>query len=328
MTIVKNWLRYGPLHRHARSFFPEEILCDSGVARDRFREALAVARDAYPGMQRDAVVIRDFVHPAWGKNIREVERYFLTDFDMAFLKHPRINGTMVFTDRNAHAAERRLLETWRPPDILRKYIGTGLAAPFLEGKLTIANALNSVHHLFHLARFERFRGKPVEEIRSVVEFGGGYGNMARLFRNLGNLEKYVIIDLPLFCCIQYVFLATVGGPRTVRIVRDPGTSYTDGTILLLPITSLKKNPPEGELFLSTWALSECPITAYDHIRGMGWFGAEELLISHHENWKPWEADQILSDLRTTFGRVAVEPLVFLPGNRYIHAGNRIGQRVP
>lgn len=326
--MVRNWIRYGPLHRDARSFFPETALCDSGVAGERFRKALAVARDAYRGMQRDAADIRDFVHPAWEENIREVERYFLTDFDMAFLNHPRINGTMVFTDRNAHTEERLLIETWRSPDFLRKVIGNGLNAPFLEGKLTIANALNSVHHLYHLARFERFRGEPVEKIRSVVEFGGGYGNMARLFRNFGNLAQYVIIDLPLFCCIQFVFLATVEGPGTVRLFRDPGASYADGTILLLPITSLKKAHFEGELFLSTWALSECPITAYDYIRGMGWFGAEELLVSHHDNWKPWDSEQLLSDLRATFERVVVEPLTFLPGNQYIHAGKRIGQRVP
>ena len=320
---MKNWLRYKRLHRRARSLFPETSLCDAGVAGERFREALAVAREAYPGLQRNAGAIRDFVHPAWEDNIREVERYFLTDFDMAFLSHPRINGTMVFTDRNAHAAEWPLVEAWRSPDILRKYVGNGLNAPFLEGKLTVANALNSLHHLYHLAHFERFRGKPVEGIRTVVEFGGGYGNMARMFRNFGNLARYVIIDLPLFCCIQYVFLSTTEPPGTVRLMGNPGVPIEEGKIHLLPITSLRDIQPEGELFLSTWALSECPSAAYTYVREKEWFGAQELLVGFNDAWKPWDTEQLLADLRDMFERVALEPLPFLPGNVYLQAGNRI-----
>ena len=33
----------------------------------------------------------DFVDPAWNKNIRAVEDYFLKDFDLSFLDNPVIN---------------------------------------------------------------------------------------------------------------------------------------------------------------------------------------------------------------------------------------------
>ena len=272
---------------------------------------------------RAAAALGEFVHPTWMENIRELEDHFLSDFDMGFVNHPRINGTMVFTDRDAHGAEWPFVEAWRSPDILGRYAGTGLNAPFLEGKLKVANVMNSVHQLHHLGRFERFRGKPVEEIRTVVEFGGGYGNMARLFRNFGNLSRYVIIDLPLFSCIQYVYLATVGGPGAVRLVGDTAASPAEGTIELAPITRLPDVRPNGALFLSTWALSECPAPAYDYVRAKGWFGAEELLLSFHEGWKPWDTDRLHAELRNTFGNVAVEPLPFLPGNQYLFAGKRI-----
>lgn len=313
------WLNNVRLRRWARDLLRESALRRSVDAGERFREALAFARKAYLRMRGEHDPIREFVHPAWEDNIRAFESYFLDGFDTRFLNHPTISGTMVMTDRNVSAAEWEFVKDMRPAGTLRSYLGGGLNADFLMGKQMVATAMNSVNHLYHLGRFERFRGRPIEEIRTVVEFGGGYGNMARLFRNFGNLSRYVIIDLPLFCCLQFVYLSATEGAGAVHLVDSADARIREDGVTLLPLTYLKKAEPAGELFLSTWALSECPATACSHILGENWYGADELLIGFNDRWKPWETDEFVGSLGKTFRRVVTEPLPFLPGNHYIQA---------
>jgi hypothetical protein len=241
---------------------------------------------------------------------------------MSFMAHPRVDGTMVFTNIVAHEAEWPFVEAWRSPDTVRRYLGIGMNDHFLAGKLGTATLINSAHQLYHLARFERFRGERIEQVRSVVEFGGGYGNLARLCRNFEGLSRYTIVDLPLFSCIQYVFLSTVLGPECVRLVTEAGTAAAEGSVDLVPINLLPDLRRDGELFVSTWALSESPPAAYDLVRERDWFGAREILLAFHEEWKPWNTEVMIEGLRKRLGRVETVPIPFLPGSHYLQATGR------
>jgi hypothetical protein len=310
------------IRRRAREIFRPPLPCDPRLAENRFREALETARASYRRIVQAAPPPPGFVHSQWEENIREVESYFLDRFDMSFMAHPRVDGTMVFTNGSVHEAEWPFVEAWRPPDTVRRYLGNGLNDHFLAGKLGTATLINSAHQLYHLARFERFRGERVERVGSVVEFGGGYGNLARLFRNFEGLSRYTIIDLPLFSCIQYVFLSTVLGPECVRFVTEAGTAASEGTVDLVPINLLPDLRRDGELFVSTWALSESPPAAYDLVRNRDWFGAREILLAFHENWKPWNTEVMIEGLRERLGRVETVPIPFLPGSHYLQATGR------
>jgi len=311
------------IRRRAREVFRPPLPCDPRLAENRFREALDTARASYRRIVRAAPPPPGFVHPQWEENIREVENYFLERFDMSFMAHPRVDGTMVFTNAAAHEIEWPFVEVWRSPATVRKYLGNGLNDHFLAGKLGTATLINSAHQLYHLARFERFRGERIEQVRSVVEFGGGYGNLARLFRSFDGRSRYTIVDLPLFSCIQYVFLSTVLGPEGVRLVTEAGTAAVEESVDLVPINLLPDLRRDGELFVSTWALSESPPAAYELVRARDWFGAREILLAFHEEWKPWNAEEMTRGLRERFRRVETVPLDFLPGSQYLHAAGRI-----
>jgi hypothetical protein len=306
----------------AREVFRPPLPCDPRLAENRFREALDTARASYRRIVRSAPSPPGFVHSQWEENIREVESYFLDRFDMSFMAHPRVDGTMVFTNGAAHEAEWPVVEAWRSPDTVRRYLGIGMNDHFLAGKLGTATLINSAHQLYHLARFERFRGERIEQVRSVVEFGGGYGNLARLCRNFEGLSRYTIVDLPLFSCIQYVFLSTVLGPECVRLVTEAGTAAAEGSVDLVPINLLPDLRRDGELFVSTWALSESPPAAYDLVRERDWFGAREILLAFHEEWKPWNTEVMIEGLRKRLGRVETVPIPFLPGSHYLQATGR------
>jgi hypothetical protein len=61
---------------------------------------------------------------------------------------------------------------------------------------TDQDAANLLHQAFHLLMFERLLGLPLSWYRTIQEFGGGYGAMARVTRRLGFPGRYAIFDLP------------------------------------------------------------------------------------------------------------------------------------
>jgi len=322
MSFLRSWVGKAILSRRAKKFFPDSPPPEREAARARFRDALQTARAAYERMRDDATHA-DFVHPDWARNIRDVETYFLEDFDLSFLDNPVINGTMVFTNRQAHAAQWARLERWRNAEAIRKYIGGGASAHLSGTRRKLSTAINSVHHLYHLSRYEQTTGRAIEKARRVVEFGGGYGNLARIFLNFGHIARYAILDLPLFSCIQYVYLCTAFGPNRVRLENGTREGAGEETVSLVPLPFLDRSVVEGDLFVSTWALSESTRQAYSYVKSRRWFGAESMLLAFNEKWKPWDDAELREELEGLGHELVVEPVAFLPGNHYVFSLKRI-----
>ena len=109
-----------------------------------------------------------------------------------------------------------------------------------------------IQHAYHLAKFEEMTGQRIDNLDFVLEFGGGYGSMCRLFHNLGFRGKYVIFDLPLLSALQKYYLAQHG--ITV------GDLTTRGTVScvseLEDLRSVLDGGAAPSLFLATWSISE------------------------------------------------------------------------
>lgn len=66
---------------------------------------------------------------------------------------------------------------------------------------------NLIHQAYHLQQWERTTGQRIENLKSIVEFGGGYGAMCLLCHELGFRGRYVIYDLPEFSLLQQYYLS-------------------------------------------------------------------------------------------------------------------------
>ncbi len=60
------------------------------------------------------------------------------------------------------------------------------------------SSANLIHHNYHVARILNHFGIQINDLNQVLEFGGGYGSMARVFYKLGFTGKYAIYDFPAF----------------------------------------------------------------------------------------------------------------------------------
>jgi hypothetical protein len=298
-------------------FLSDQYLCEPSIAAGRFSLALREARDFYE-KHKQREISPELIHESWLHNIKALEAYFARQMNVDFMSNEVINGTMVFTNREAHRLELKNISSAFDKQIAAGLISKGLNAAFLSGKSRRSTLINSTHHLHHLMRFEQCTGRKIGGIGSVVEFGGGYGNMARIVQNFGACCRYSIIDLLLFSCIQYVFLGTVAGNDHVAF--DDGNLKDDAKFLLHPLFRADAQTDlRGELFISTWALSESTPAAYEWVVAHDWFGSNSLLLAYNEHWKPWSENSLEVSLTESGWRVVQEAIPFLPGSFYLFA---------
>jgi hypothetical protein len=181
---------------------------------------------------------------------------------------------------------------------------------------------NTVHHLMHLARFEEQTRVPLAGLSRIVEWGGGYGNLARLVsiwrlvRGADEPLTYTIIDTPLLIALQWLYLSSVLGEERVYIVRGVEDGPRDGAFNLVPAGLAEGLGPRlrADLFISTWALSESSRAAQDWVAGH-WFGADHLLLAFQESSQALPEAARVGDLARAAGAEVV-PLPHPPGNFY------------
>jgi len=138
---------------------------------------------------------------------------------------------------------------------------------------------NSIHHLYHITNFLNYKNSVARSLfNSVVEWGGGYGNMARIIRGINYQCDYTIIDLPHYCALQYIYLSCFFGPSSVNLV-SKNNPKLEGKINIIPINMLDNIDITCDLFISTWALTESSTYSQAFVLDKNIFGAKNLLCA-------------------------------------------------
>ena len=249
---------------------------------------------------------------AWSGSIRNA---FQDKVPLAFLWQPVIAKTMVFGGLRDIEATRRRIEF-----VLSVY-GEEIARRLLREdyiglpKITNAHYLtsaNRAHHAYHLASYQNATKKSLFDSRCVVEWGGGYGDMARIVRRLNGQTTYIIIDLPELCALQYIYLSSVESEESVNLV-VPGSEILSGRINIVSVVSvlLEKIQISGEAFISTWALTESSEESQLWVFNRNFFNADRILMAYST-----DANNRLKDVLLEVGCMQ-RPITLLKGrNEY------------
>ena len=218
---------------------------------------------------------------AWAATIR---RSFASGVPLGFLWHPTLRATMVF------AARHGIRETAHRIGVVRETFGEDDARRLLRedyiGLPTITSvryrtSANRAHHASHLAWYRRGTGRPLWECRSVIEWGGGFGSMARLLTTMNPDLAYAIIDLPEVLALQFVYLTAVVGEGVV-VIADPARPQLEpGKIVLISSQDGEEAAERlrADAFVSTFALTESPPAVQIAVAEHHFFGAGRVLIS-------------------------------------------------
>ena len=219
-----------------------------------------------------------FITPHWQS---VCDKLALNSFKPDFLSYKFIRNTMTFYDPEKlphHIAA------------LKKEFGSKTSHIIHESPVgkprIVSTCYHSSHttimHANHALEFKQRTGKDIWHARNIVEWGGGYGDLARMLKQPS--MTYTIIDLPLFCFTQASYLSSIPElADKINMITDVNMPIREGYINLVPlnpevIRALKFDTVD--VFVSTWALSESGKAAQDLVRSCGYFGAEYILIGH------------------------------------------------
>ena len=155
------------------------------------------------------------------------------------------------------------------------------------------SSANLIHHAYHVSRFEDVTGARVADFDTIVEFGGGYGSMARLAWQLGFRGEYVIYDLPEMSAVQRYCLTSMGIPVSAAgtVHRGPGVSCATNADELARVLGDRV----ADLLLATWSLSETPVAFRE--RFLPLVRTNHYFFGYEDRYRGVDNDAYFTDLR-------------------------------
>lgn len=267
--------------------------------------------------------ISKFITEHWRILNKEYEEYLRAkNIPLNFLRDKVIGYTMfVSSGGDVMKAELDFLESIYEKDDLSKYLAEeAVGLPILMNS-RYATSHNSIHHLYHISRFLFKTGADLDSLKTVIEWGGGYGNLAKIFLRLRDKAQditYVIIDTPLFSCIQWLYLSAVLGRGRVHMIKEGKDAIICGMINIVPLGFVEKVTIKPDLFISTWALSESSVFAQDYVCDRNFFGAGHILIAYQKSNRLLpDAERVHAIIGKKREGMINEPIGFLQGNSYL-----------
>ena len=123
------------------------------------------------------------------------------------------------------------------------------------------SSCNLIHQAYHLARFQAETSINLLKYDIILEFGGGYGSLCRLFRNIGYTGKYIIYDMPEFSELQRYFLDLYGQKLATKKtpLNQDLNFFVSNIENLISLLSGENIAAMKTLFIATWSISESPL---------------------------------------------------------------------
>jgi putative sugar O-methyltransferase len=171
---------------------------------------------------------------------------------------------------------------------------------------------SNLGHLFYLAKVIEYASKgghqPVN-IGSVLEIGGGYGNLARLFKQALPDVTLILIDLPEMVALQWFFLRCTLPNVKVVFHTDSQKGIVLNAINLIPLNLLNDFSLKTDVFVSTFALSECSTNFQEYIAQKRFFEASLCYVNGQlnglGNWA--QHSTVFKSLYTLYSDVICQP---------------------
>jgi hypothetical protein len=222
----------------------------------------------------------------WSNWVRKVRQAFKHGVPLGFLDNSVLKHTMVY------AKHHGIKETHKRILIVSSVFSDEVSKTLLRedyiGLPTITNvkyltSANRSHHAMHLAFYTKeMGGHNFWDCGIIIEWGGGYGNMARLIRKMNPSVTYIIIDLPEILALQYVYLASLECEDTIHLIRpEENFHILPGKINLVAPNKVIDDDISilCDAFVSTWGLTESPQYMQAYVKEHKFFGAKQLLVA-------------------------------------------------
>ena len=117
---------------------------------------------------------------------------------------------------------------------------------------------NKIHQVFHLKKYYDFSKIDFRKFNNIIEFGGGYGNMAYIFYKINPKINYIIFDTYEVNLLQYYYLKKcnlnvgigINNNNKIKLINN----FKDLEKIIKKTKKTHKN-----LFIANWSVSEIPL---------------------------------------------------------------------
>jgi hypothetical protein len=224
----------------------------------------------------------------WGQHRNALRNHVATENAYNFLNWSTITATMFVGDFEVTQQELLQLRASPRAEVYYRAIQENDIGypPRMKGAEYTSGSL--VHQMYHLMQWERITGKQVENLKEIVEFGGGYGAMYAIAHRMGFKGKYWIFDFSEMLILQQFYLSNLGilwgQDVTMLDVEKLDKEWVIKPDLLIAIHSLSEAPIEKRDDFVTSCKPNSALFTYqekfDDIDNKNWF--TKFLLGHPE----------------------------------------------
>jgi hypothetical protein len=121
---------------------------------------------------------------------------------------------------------------------------------------------NRIRQVYHLKKFCDFSNINIRIVKKVLEIGGGYGCMARIFSKINHKIKYTIFDTFEVNLLQYYFLKI----NKLKVTIERNTSRINLISNINRVNNyIHSSNNSRTLLIANWSLSEMPLKLRNRI---------------------------------------------------------------
>jgi hypothetical protein len=204
----------------------------------------------------------------------------------------------------------RSLPEWKDIEPALKEDNIGMPRPY-NG--FTASSGNLIHHAYSLFKFLKANNLVIANLKSIFEFGGGYGSFCRLCYKLGFKGEYLIFDLPEYTIFQQYYLSSL--KLNLKVVLNK-VVRAENTVSL--ISDLEQIPSQNyDTFFALWSISETPFELRDNFFKRVSFS--NVFIAYQNDFYGTNNKDYFSVLENRMPEMAWKtlPISHIKGNNYL-----------
>jgi len=211
---------------------------------------------------------------------RDIKNNFSKSLPIYFLHNHIISQTMVFGSTKYQKDKLLLIESCFQKEYVKRMLRESFIGLPIISNLKYFSSENTIHQAFHLSSYYNFTNKNFVDSQRIIEWGGGYGCLARIVKKINPNCTYIIMDLPELSVLQYVYLSSIFGQNEVNFITK-NLEIEAGKINLISSDYFMSLDEEikTDTFISNWALTESGRDYQNYVLGKKFFSAENILIS-------------------------------------------------
>jgi Glycosyl transferases group 1 len=280
----------------------------------RYRRAQREAQELYREWNARGTS-EELLHPMWHAAAGVFGEMVSQGVPADFLTHPLVRHMFYRTGfgelEQIQAAYIDLTKPWIR-EMCARYREPSVGQPVHDWPST-GSSVSTLNKLYYFCRI--VESAPPSDLRTVLEFGGGYGLMCHMLEEL--LEPrptYIMIDLPELLALQYVFLRA-GTAIPVTPHTYPPIRLREKTVNLVPVQLVADADLNCDLFLSTFALSETPLKLQEFVaQERRFFGARHVYLvgqnTQDDLWREYaleEMNSVRDTVQRLYDSIRLEP---------------------